>query len=208
MADHSQQDCFHCGQPVPPGSDYSLRIDGAPRSLCCRGCQAVAEAIVEGGLGDYYRNRKSPAPKGRELVPELLQELELYDRPELQARFVEVDDENVREAPLILEGITCAACIWLNERHVSRQPGVLEFRVNYATHRARVKWDQSRTHLSDILRAITAIGYVAHPFDASRQQEVADRERQVAAPPGRGGDRCHAGDDVRRRPLPGSLVGH
>ncbi len=148
--------------------------------MCCRGCQAVAEAIVAGGLADYYRNRTSPAPTGQELVPEILGELELYDRPELQARFVEVDDENVREAPLILEGITCAACIWLNERHVSRLPGVLDFRVNYATHRARVKWDQNRIHLSDILRAVTAIGYVAHPFDASRQQEVADRDRREA----------------------------
>ncbi len=180
MAEESHETCFHCGQPVPPGSDYSLAIDGVSRPLCCRGCQAVASAIVDGGLADFYRNRTSPAPTGKEVVPELLRELALYDRPELQERFVEADAENALEAPLILEGITCAACSWLNERHVSSLPGVIDFRVNYATHRARVKWDPSRIQLSDILRSVAAIGYVAHPFDASRQQEIADRERNAA----------------------------
>ncbi len=180
MADDSPEHCFHCSQPVPPGSDYSLVIEGVPRAMCCRGCQAVAQAIVDGGLADYYRNRTSLAPTGQELIPDILREMELYDRPELQERFVESEGENVREAPLILEGITCAACIWLNERHVSGLPGVIDFSVNYATHRARVKWDQSRIHLSDILRAVAAIGYVAHPFDASRQQEIADQERRAA----------------------------
>ncbi len=51
--------------------------------------------------------------------------------------------EQLREAALILEGITCAACIWLNERHVARLPGVLDVQVNYATHRARIRWDDT-----------------------------------------------------------------
>src|SRR5690606_32325465 len=50
----------------------------------------------------------------------------------------------------------------------------------YATHRARVKWDDSRTHLSEILRAISAIGYIAHPFDPGRQEAVFKRERSQA----------------------------
>ncbi len=180
MAESSEQACYHCGLPVPPGSDYQVRIAGAQQPMCCRGCQAVAQAIVDGGLADFYRHRTDLAPTGQELVPEMLREFQLYDRPELQQRFVDLQDEHIREAPLILEGITCAACVWLNERHVSRLPGVLEFRVNYATHRAWVKWDQTRLQLSDILQAIAAIGYVAHPFDPSRQQEVAERERRAA----------------------------
>jgi Cu2+-exporting ATPase len=148
--------------------------------MCCPGCQAVARAIVDAGLADYYRYRTSPAQTGQPLVPAFLDELHLYDRPDLQARFVRVDAEDVREAALVLEGITCAACVWLSERHVGRLPGVLEFRVNYATHRARVRWDRNRVRLSEILQAISAIGYLAHPYDPDRQQEVADRERKAA----------------------------
>ena len=175
-----RESCYHCGLPVPPGADYRARILEEERPMCCPGCQAVAEAIVAGGLEDYYRHRTAPAEQGRELVPRVLEELDLYDNERLQSRFVKVEPENVREAFLILEGITCAACVWLNERHVGRLPGVLEFRVNYATHRATVRWDVSRIRLSEILKAITSIGYVGHPYDPSRQQEVAARERKLA----------------------------
>jgi len=173
-------DCFHCGLPVPRGSHYRVSIDGVEQPMCCPGCEAVARAIVDNGLTDFYRYRTGPSPTGKGLVPEALRELELYDRPELQRSFVHTEAENVREASLILEGIVCAACVWLNERHVSALPGVLDFQVNYSTHRARVRWDDSRIHLSDILKAISAIGYVAHPFDSERQESVFKRERGAA----------------------------
>lgn len=148
--------------------------------MCCPGCQAVAEAIVSSGLTDYYRHRTDQARSARDLVPEALKQLELYDRPELQRSFVSVQDENKREAALILEGITCAACVWLNERHVNALPGVIDFRINYSTHRARVQWDNSQIPLSDILKAVTNIGYIAHPFDPGRQEEIHKRERKLA----------------------------
>jgi Cu2+-exporting ATPase len=148
--------------------------------MCCPGCQAVAKAIVDAGLEDYYRYRTAPGRTAQALVPEFLDEIALYDRPDLQARFVRAEPGAVREASLILEGITCAACVWLSERHVTRLEGVLEFRVNYATQRAQVRWDAGRVQLSEILKAISAIGYLAHPYDASRQQAVADRERKAA----------------------------
>ncbi|WJW75735.1 heavy metal translocating P-type ATPase [Thiohalobacter sp. IOR34] len=176
----SQPACFHCGLPVPKGAPYQAVIDGQPRPMCCPGCQAVAESIVAAGLGDFYRHREGPARTVQELVPEALREMALYDQPELQKSFVHAEAGSVREASLILEGITCAACVWLNERHVGALPGVLSFQVNYSTHRARVRWDDSRIHLSDILKAISAIGYIAHPFDPGRQEAVYKKERGQA----------------------------
>ena len=148
--------------------------------MCCHGCEAVAEAIVAAGLTDFYRHRTAPSRRAEDLIPEQLRGLELYDRPDLQKSFVRAEGEHVREAALILEGIVCAACVWLNERHVNRLPGVLEFRVNYSTHRARLRWDEQHIKLSDILAAIAAIGYVAHPFDPNRQEALQKRERSVA----------------------------
>lgn len=172
--------CYHCGLPVPPGTHYHVEIDGEDRPMCCPGCEAVAHAIVDSGLTDYYKYRTDQAKTGKGLVPEALKQMELYDQPELQRSFVSVKDEHKREAALILEGITCAACVWLNERHVNAMPGVVDFRINYSTHRARLLWDDSQIHLSDILKAITAIGYLAHPFDPGRQEEVYKRERKQA----------------------------
>ena len=172
--------CFHCGLPVPDGSDYCVEIDGKSRPMCCHGCQAVAQAIVDGGLSSFYRHRETPSRRPEDLVPEALRRLELYDQPALQQSFVQSDAASTKTASLILEGITCAACVWLNERHVGALPGVLDFAVNYSTHRARVRWDDSRIHLSDILKAICEIGYVAHPFDPGRQEEVHKREKSRA----------------------------
>ncbi|HHQ14897.1 MAG TPA: cadmium-translocating P-type ATPase, partial [Chromatiales bacterium] len=172
--------CFHCGLPVPPGADYSVEIDGKSQPMCCRGCQAVARAIVEGGLTDFYRYRTGKSPQARDLVPEQLDELALFDRDDLQKTFVRQQPGDQREASLILEGIVCAACVWLNERHVKSLPGVLDFSVNYSTHRARVSWDNTRIRLSEILEAISAIGYHAHPFDPGRQEQLYKQERTRA----------------------------
>lgn len=180
MPSEPAQSCYHCGLPVPAGSRYETKVLGEQRAMCCPGCQAVAEAIVAADLSDYYRYRSEDARQGQALVPEALREFELYDKPELQKSFVEQSGEHIREAALIMEGITCAACIWLNERHINAMPGVLSFQINYSTQRARVRWDDSQIRLSDILKAITQIGYVAHPYDAGRQDEVYKRERRKA----------------------------
>jgi Cu2+-exporting ATPase len=176
----AQQHCFHCGLPVPDGADYAVEIDGRSRPMCCHGCQAVAQAIVDGGLTSFYQHRETPSRKPEDLVPEALRRFELFDQPALQRSFVHADQASTKSASLILEGITCAACVWLNERHVNALPGVLDFSVNYSTHRARVRWDDSRIHLSDILKAVTEIGYVAHPFDPGRQEAVHKKEKSAA----------------------------
>src|SRR5262245_42221338 len=126
--------CYHCGLPVPAGLDLSVRIGGQERAMCCPGCQAVAEAIVSGGLEDYYRHRNMlpDAPA----VPEVLRQSAMFDHPAVQKDFVEPAGEYELEAALILEGLSCAACVWLNEQHVAKLPGVTAIHVNYTTRRA------------------------------------------------------------------------
>lgn len=165
---------------MPNGSHYSVEINHTQQPMCCPGCQAVAQAIVDNGLTDYYQHRTASAPQGTALVPEELADMQLYDRDDLQQSFVRAGDGENREASLILEGIVCAACVWLNERHVKSLPGVHDFQVNYSTHRARVSWDNTQIHLSDILKAIHDIGYHAHPFDPGRQEQVSRTEKTRA----------------------------
>ncbi len=148
--------------------------------MCCPGCQAVANAIVANGLTDFYKYRTEKSQNPQQSMDELYETLSLYDKPELQKDFVKQEAGSLRQASLILEGIVCAACVWLNERHVMALPGVSEFRINYSSRRATVKWDDDKIHLSDILKAITTIGYVAHPFDAGRQEKLHKSERSRA----------------------------
>jgi Cu2+-exporting ATPase len=170
--------CYHCGLSVPENTHFKVTIHNQEHAMCCAGCAAVAQAIVDNGLSDYYKHRTKPAQTAQDLVPGFLLHTEAYDNDKVQERFVQFEDENTREAALILEGITCAACVWLNERHIKALPGVLDVSINYTTHRARVKWDNRKIQLSAILQAISAIGYMAHPYDPARQQKILDAERR------------------------------
>jgi len=172
-----ESSCFHCGLPVPANSNWRVTIDGAERAMCCPGCQAVAQAIVDGGLEAYYRQRTEKADTGSAATLNALDALKLFDQPEVQKSFVR-DKQDLKEAALILEGIHCAACIWLNEQHLQQLKGVHKVNINYATHRASVTWDNSRIHLSDILQAIQSIGYQAHPYDPSKQQQILEKEKR------------------------------
>lgn len=147
--------------------------------MCCAGCEAVAEAIVGNGLDSYYRNREA-FPESPADTAEVLQELHLYDHSAVQKAFVREVGPGEREASLILEGIVCAACVWLNERHLSQLPGVTGVAINYATRRARVRWKEDDIKLSQILEAIAAIGYQGHPYDPSRHEAIARKEQKEA----------------------------
>ncbi|NMQ07165.1 heavy metal translocating P-type ATPase [Candidatus Accumulibacter phosphatis] len=176
--------CYHCGQPVPTAVDLAVSIDGQPRAMCCGGCQAVAQAIVDNGLADYYRHRDALPNAPHEALPAIVEGLQLYDHADFQKGFVRIlgdaPEGSEREASLILEGISCSACIWLNEQHLSRLAGVTAVDINYATRRARVRWDERRIKLSAILAAIAAIGYRAYPYDAAKSEELARQERRSA----------------------------
>ena len=181
LAHSSQLDtdaCFHCGLPVPPGLDLTVQIDGAERAMCCHGCQFVAQAIVAAGHENFYRVRSETAPTGQELVPAFIRESEIYDSSEIQRQYVHRDADDLLEVSLILEGITCAACIWLIEQTLAGLPGVEQVRVNYATQRALVRWDAGRIKLSEILQQVRKVGYRALPYNARQQQESQHRERR------------------------------
>jgi P-type Cu2+ transporter len=93
-------------------------------------------------------------------------------------RRISDEDAGAREATLLIEGVRCSACAWLNERALGRVPGVLSATVNYASHRATVRWDPGRARLSQILRAVAAIGYSARPWDPRRAGAALARERR------------------------------
>ena len=170
--------CYHCGLPIPDNINYRVQIADVEHEMCCRGCQAVAQSIVDNGLTAYYISRTAMPASGQEVLPDEVKKLALYDHPDIQRSFVIDAGEHSKEAVLILEGITCAACIWLNERHIRQLPGVLSVEVNYASHRARVAWDQDKVNLSTILKEIQVLGYNAHPYNAHQADQLRKTKRK------------------------------
>ena len=166
-------DCFHCGLPVAAGSRWEVAIDGTAQPMCCPGCAAVAQGIVDAGCLDYYRTRTAYGTRAGDeaLVPP---ELALYD--EQQA--AEGADGDVADAVYTVEGIQCAACVWLIERRLARLPGVREAEMNVATERLSVRWSTAACKPSDILQALRQVGYTAYPYDAERHGEQLEKARK------------------------------
>jgi len=175
---HPQKNCFHCGLEVPEHLHLTVHFEDEEHETCCAGCQAVAQSIIDAGLGNYYKQRTADAEKSELPPPEMLSQLKLYDLPEVQADFVEVGAGDEREAVLMLGGITCAACVWLIEQQLLRMKGVVRVDLNYSTHRCRVVWDSAHIELSDILLKIRQTGYTAAPYDAQKIEVQAQKERK------------------------------
>lgn len=171
--------CYHCGLPVPSGSPYEARVLGETRAMCCPGCQAVAEAIVAGGLEGYYRHRSETAANPEALPSALPDELALFDREDVQRPFVQHQGE-LSETSLLIEGISCAACGWLIERHLRTLPGVDEARLNLSNHRLQVRWADSQLPLSELLKELRRIGYAGHPYKADDAAERLAAENKRA----------------------------
>ncbi|MGL5343340.1 MAG: heavy metal translocating P-type ATPase [Plesiomonas sp.] len=161
--------CYHCGDTVPDGTHFSVVIFDQPQPMCCPGCQAVAQTIVDSGLTSYYQYRTATAEKADLILAEL-SALQHYDIDEVQAEFVH-QHEGMSDVSLSLDNVTCAACAWLIEKHLSKIAGVSQIQVNATAQRARLKWDNERVKLSTLLLSLQQLGYQAAPFEIAQHEQ-------------------------------------
>lgn len=153
--------CFHCGLALPKNQTFTQAIAGRTRQFCCPACQAVCQAIFEAGLEGFYER----APEGALAPPSTTaNDLALYDLDEVQAEFVPTLGVQ-REIHLLVEGIHCAACVWLIERSLGQLAGILDARVNLSGRRLLLKWDNRQIKLSQVLTRLAQLGYAAVPYD-------------------------------------------
>ncbi len=168
--------CYHCGTPNPEPPRWTAVLHGAPRAFCCAGCRAIAQTIEVAGLDAFYDRRSAPADRPGPSREDADDEWSQWDDAAGQGGLVRTAPGGHCEVSLLLEGIHCGACIWLIETWLSRQPGVVQASVNFATRRARVVWDPAVARLSQLLRAIVVIGYHAYPYDPARREDLVQRE--------------------------------
>ncbi len=162
--------CYHCGAAVDQPGRWRAILKGEEVELCCAGCQAVARAIAESGLTDYYRARHGvPLGLTESDSAGQVSDFSAFDDPHVQAGFVRKKD-GLCEAHLLTEGLRCGACSWLLEQVLAREPGVLEASVNLATERATLRWDPARIRLSALLGVAARFGFALKPFDANQRE--------------------------------------
>ena len=156
--------CDHCLLPVTPQEIVRATVSGADRLFCCTGCMLVFRIIHEEGLEDFYRRRTADA----EGIP--VGETPRIDPLAFTDHVRDIDDGC--ELDLVIDGIHCASCVWLNERILKHTEGISQARVNYATHVARIRWNPGQIELADILDRIQNIGYRPKPYELTEQAEA------------------------------------
>lgn len=168
--------CFHCGESLP-AQPLRVELEGATRALCCEGCAAAANWIRDAGLGDYYRLRQAEGPR----VAAEPADFAAWDREDVQSGHAVATDAG-REITVVVEGLRCAACAWLVDRALSREPGVAAVVANAVTGRVRIAWDPARTLLSTVLSRLAALGYRPHLArgEAAECERRRERNRLIA----------------------------
>ncbi|MGE0710597.1 MAG: heavy metal translocating P-type ATPase [Planctomycetota bacterium] len=166
--------CEHCGLPVPPGAER----------FCCSGCETVALFLRSNGLEAGYRALRDPAQGPATTTGRAYEEL---DDPSFHERYVRPGPagtcpEGTCDVELYLEGVHCAACVWLVEKLPGLVPGVTAARLELARGLLRVRFDPSAAPLSRVARTIDGLGYAVHPYRGAalaEQRRVEDRAALV-----------------------------
>lgn len=128
--------------------------------------------MIQGaGLGSYYQRRvldpHLPAPKPED-------DVSVDPTP-----FIRDNDDGTHTLHLMVEGLQCAACVWLIETVLGRMAGVVRARLNMTTRRLEVVWRAAETNADDIIATVQKLGYGVMPYDPALI-ELAARKGQRA----------------------------
>jgi len=159
------QICDHCQGPIEPGE----LVSHGGKNFCCRGCLGAWLIITGAGLDEFYRKRS-----WQESGPVQGAFAAQADPEELKKHLKHRPDGD--ELSLQIEGVRCAACIWLIEKALSRQPGVSQALLSHATHQIKINFDPALLQAAELFTLISRLGY--RPGLPSRNRHLAAMARE------------------------------
>ena len=166
--------CDHCGLPVPAG----LVEDGAELQFCCNGCRVAYQVIHEHGLDGYY-DIKARIDAPEQAAQRSGKSFAEFDDPAFHELYCRELPSGLATVELYLEGVHCAACVWLVEKATVVVDGVAEVRLDLGRSLATVTWNPETTPLSEVARFLDSIGYAPHPFRGVEARDMARREERA-----------------------------
>lgn len=145
--DGAPRSCAHCGSPFAGRGDY-----------CCEGCHAVHDLLVGQGLVRWYDLR------GGAVAPAAGDAGARVDATwlELQTAELVASPPGLRRVQLDLQGLSCAACVWLIEELFRRTGHAGRADVNPARGTLDL-WIDRDFALSDFVRDLARFGYAVGP---------------------------------------------
>ncbi len=182
--------------PSPAAAASPPSCSRKPANSAARDARPWPRPSVAGGLASYYQHRSeaSRQPRGACRCNWSMNwrctTAPTCSNPSFATK------ANWPKPRSLMEGISCAACGWLIEKHLRALPAVAEARLNLSNHRLHVRWADAQLPLSQVLAELRHIGYAAHPYSSrSRQRTTGQRKSPGPAPTWRGRAVVVPGDD-------------
>jgi P-type Cu2+ transporter len=134
--------CAHCGEVVRGDGEY-----------CCTGCASAHAIIDAAGLAAFYRrledrHAKRPVPLEADF-----------------AAHARTAGAGQAELDLLIDGLDCAACVWLLESLLARNPAMLRVRAHLSTRRLSLRWQGTLADANDHVGLVAALGFRPAPYD-------------------------------------------
>jgi Cu+-exporting ATPase len=163
--------CNHCHASY----DKEVMIQEEQLFFCCSGCQSVYHILHEDGLDSFYDKLGN-----KTITPPLTTHKDSlnFDSESFQKRFVQTLNNGLKKVDLIIEGIHCAACVWLNEKVLHDTSGVVQASINFTNNKAQIVWNEDEIKLSSIIQKIQSIGYNAYAYDSQIADEQASKAKR------------------------------
>ncbi len=159
--------CSHCGLVVPSGL---VRTD-EDLQFCCNGCRTVYAVIHGCGLERFYRIRDTASgkPQAARTTERAYAE---FDDETFRTLYYRPQPDGTLATEFYLEGVHCAACVWLVEKLPQVVPGVIEARLDMRRAIVEVRWEPERVKLSRIAATLDSLGYPPHPAKDIRVRQM------------------------------------
>lgn len=144
--------CRHCGLPVP--------VEQPHGPFCCAGCRTVHGILSAEGLDRFYAlgggvgqpvgaDPRQTGRDERDWLPALEQGGQLGD--------------DLARVTCDVQGIHCAACVWLLQEVWNRTPGAMRVDLNPALGRAELVYDPREGTLARFADQVESLGYRLGP---------------------------------------------
>ncbi|SKB98631.1 Cu+-exporting ATPase [Sphingobacterium nematocida] len=142
--------CYHCGDVVEQ-TPYILN----EHQFCCLGCQTVYQILNENDLQSYYKYNTHPG-KSQNRHKE---DLNYLDEPNIVAKLVDYQDDDITIITFYVPAIHCSSCIWLLENLFKLNTAIKSAKVDFMKKQASITFSKQEISLKEVVQLLHSIGY-------------------------------------------------
>ncbi len=173
--------CSHCKQVYNKDALKEVKDTESKKTLyfCCNGCELAYSLLKSCNLESFYTKLGDNTLQTKKLQDSKV--ATNFNSINFTQKYLK-DSNGLKEVHFIIEGVVCAACVWLNEQILAKIKGIKELKINYTTHKAKILFDPNETSFQQIYDEVAKIGYKAivyDPQDREQNDNVRNREYYI-----------------------------